>query len=50
MDTVEDILAIDINLINMANTFIKLQMDFIFSIRIYCMKKWYTKYFVFAYK
>ena len=32
MDTVEDISAIDINLINMANAFIKLQMDFIFSI------------------
>ena len=39
MDTVEDILAIDINLINMANAFIKLQMDFIFSTWIYCKKK-----------
>ena len=47
MDTEEDILAIYRNLINMANVFTKLQIDFIFSMRNYSKKKRYTKYFAF---
>ena len=50
MDTEEeeDILAIYVNLINMVNVFTNLQIDFIFSIRNYCKKKRYIKYFTFA--
>ena len=51
MDTEkEDVLAIYTNLINMADVFTNLQMDFIFSIRSYCKKKRYVKYFAFASK
>ena len=51
MDTEkEDVLAIYTNLINMADVFTNLQMDFIFSIRSYCKKKRYMKYFAFASK
>ena len=52
MDTEEEeeegILAIYINLINMVNVFTNLQIDFIFSIRNYCKKKRYKKYFAFV--
>ena len=34
----------------MADVFTNLQMDFIFSIRSYCKKKRYMKYFAFASK
>ena len=44
----EGILAIYINLINMVNVFTNLQIDFIFSIRNYCKKKRYKKYFAFV--
>ena len=50
MEMDEDILAICINLINMVNPFTKLQIDVIFSIRNYCKKNRYSKYFAFAEK
>ena len=38
MNRAEDILAINVNLINMIDAFTNLQMDFIFSIGNYCKK------------